>query len=140
VTLAWVSLNLVLSAVLVKPFGVKGVVVASIIGNGAALVPLLRLCLAATDVRARRYILEVVKPVIPAVVIEVAAGVALLKLTSASSLLVVGALIMLLTTLGSAVAMSRMPFGLRNALRRSDRPDVVPAEEAALNASKVHCP
>jgi O-antigen/teichoic acid export membrane protein len=91
--IGWTAVNAALSLVLVGPWGVDGVIIATLIATVMLAVPLTRLFLKELGVSAHSWLRDVLLPCVPGLALQSAVGALLLPLAShASSVLGVGAL------------------------------------------------
>jgi len=77
-----VGLNLALSIALAPHLGVAGVVLGTLIGNAVVWLPYVRLLLRTFEVDVRSWLRRIVAPNVPGAVVQVALGVATLRLVS----------------------------------------------------------
>jgi O-antigen/teichoic acid export membrane protein len=116
VTLAFTLVNLVVSIALVKPLGVDGVILGTLVAQAAIWLPYTLFFFRRFDVAWNEWLRRVVGPNLPGLALQAATAIPLLELAHASPNLAVTGLIALLSVLVSLAAF--IGVGLRERDRR----------------------
>ena len=138
---SWTAINLGLSIALAHPFGVDGVVIATLIASVLLVFPVLELTLRELELPPRRFVSEALLPAIPAAAIQCAVGFPLLAVAGKTHLLPVALALAGISALAGIAGYvligldARRRDALRVTVRRAvglEREDEVPAAVGPL--------